>query len=351
MRRQRAPTRSRIGRGSRTHVPEGLPLTLHAYRLLTAAATPLAPALMSHRLKRGKEHAARLNERYGQSELSRPRGSLVWLHGASVGELVSVIPLIERISEKRFAVLCTSGTVTSANLAEQRLPKGVIHQFVILDTPADPESLTVLRAAIAGRTLIAGASTHAGEEAVLIEAHRRLRGDFPRLLTIIAPRHPERGGAILELAKAADLNVALRSRGELPGPDTDVYVADTLGELGLIYRVAPVVFVGGSLVSHGGQNPIEPIKLGAAILHGPNVWNFAEVYAALDKSHGAQEVSDVEGFALRAAAWLKDAHAREAVITAGQATVAALGGSFERTLAALEPHLMRIGLKERERHA
>src|SRR5436190_1997991 len=135
MRRQRAPTRSRIGRGSRTHVPEGLPLTLHAYRLLTAAATPLAPALMSHRLKRGKEHAARLNERYGQSELSRPRGSLVWLHGASVGELVSVIPLIERISEKRFAVLCTSGTVTSANLAEQRLPKGVIHQFVILDTP------------------------------------------------------------------------------------------------------------------------------------------------------------------------------------------------------------------------
>ena len=434
-------------------MPEGLPLTLHAYRLLTAAATPLAPALMSHRLKRGKEHAARLNERYGQSELPRPRGSLVWLHGASVGELVSVIPLIERISEKGFAVLCTSGTVTSANLAEQRLPKSVIHQFVILDTPrfvkrffdhwqpdlalfvesdlwpnlvvttaergiplilvnarisersfnrwrrvpatigallrcfelclaqsaahaeryrdlgaarvvvtgnlkfdvpnppADPESLTVLRAAIAGRTLIAGASTHAGEEAILIEAHRRLRGDFPRLLTIIAPRHPERGGAILELAKAADLNAALRSRGELPGPDTDVYVADTLGELGLIYRVAPVVFVGGSLVSHGGQNPIEPIKLGAAILHGPNVWNFAEVYAALDKSHGAQEVRDVEGFALRAAAWLKDAHAREAVITAGQATVAALGGSFERTLAALEPHLMRIGLKERERHA
>src|SRR5262249_43744602 len=135
MRRQRAPTRSRISRGSRTHVPEGLPLTLHAYRLLTAAATPLAPALMSHRLKRGKELAPRLNERYGQSELSRPRGSLVWLHGASVGELVSVIPLIERISEKGFAVLCTSGTVTAANLAEHRLRTRVIHQFVILATP------------------------------------------------------------------------------------------------------------------------------------------------------------------------------------------------------------------------
>jgi 3-deoxy-D-manno-octulosonic-acid transferase len=434
-------------------MPEGLPLTLRAYRLLTAAATPLAPALMSHRLKRGKELAARLNERYGQSEHPRPRGPLVWLHGASVGELVSVIPLIERISEKGFAVLCTSGTVTSANLAEQRLPKGAIHQFVILDTPrfvkrffnhwqpdlalfvesdlwpnlivttaergiplilvnarlsersfnrwrrmpgtigallrcfdlclaqtaahaeryhelgaqrvvmtgnlkfdvpeppADPESLTVLRAALDGRTLLAGASTHAGEEAILVEAHRRLRGGFPRLLTIIAPRHPERGAGILELAAAADLKTALRSRGELPEPDTDVYVADTLGELGLIYRVAPVVFVGGSLVSHGGQNPIEPIKLGAAILHGPNVWNFAEIYAALDQSRAAEEVNDLDEFVLRAGAWLKDAAARTAVITAARKTVAALGGSLERTLAALEPHLMRVRLKERERHA
>ena len=114
---------------------EGLPLTLRAYRLLTAAATPLAPALISHRLRHGKELPARLNERYGESGFSRPSGPLVWIHGASVGELLSVIPLIERISERDFAVLCTSGTVTSANLAEQRLPKGVIHQFVILDTP------------------------------------------------------------------------------------------------------------------------------------------------------------------------------------------------------------------------
>ena len=432
---------------------EGLPLTLHAYRLLTAAATPLAPALMSHRLKRGKELAARLNERYGQSELPRPPGPLVWLHGASVGELVSVIPLIERISEKGFVVLCTSGTVTSANLAEQRLPKGVIHQFVILDTPrfakrffdhwqpdlalfvesdlwpnlivaiaergiplilvnarvsersfnrwrrvpgtiaallrcfdlclaqspahaeryrelgaprivttgnlkfdvpeppADPESLAALRAALDGRTLLAGASTHAGEETVLIEAHRRLRGSFPRLLTVIAPRHPDRGPGILESAHAAGLKAALRSRRELPRADTDIYVADTLGELGLIYRVAPVVFVGGSLVSHGGQNPIEPVKLGAAILHGPNVWNFAEIYAALDQSRAAEEVTDLEGFVLRAGAWLKDAAGRAAVIAAARNTVAALGGSLERTLDALEPHLMRVRLKQRERHA
>ena len=114
---------------------ERLPLTLHAYRLLTAAATPLAPVLVSYRLKHGKELPERLTERYGESTVARPPGPLVWVHGASVGELLAVIPLIERICEKDFAVLCTSGTVTSANLAEQRLPKGAIHQFVILDTP------------------------------------------------------------------------------------------------------------------------------------------------------------------------------------------------------------------------
>src|SRR5262249_14462802 len=141
------------------------------------------------------------------------------------------------------------------------------------------------------------------------------------------------------------------SRGEVRGADTDVYVADTLGELGLIYRLAPIVFVGGSLASHGGQNPIEPIKLGAAVLHGPDVWNFAEIYAALDKAHGAQEVSDADGFALRAGAWLKDARARAAAIAAPRRARAPLGGGLERTLAGLDPYLMKIRLEYRESHA
>jgi 3-deoxy-D-manno-octulosonic-acid transferase len=433
-----------------TAVPEGLPLTLHAYRLLTALAAPLAPALISHRLKHGKEDAARLNERYGQSKVARPPGPLVWVHGASVGELLAVIPLIERIREKEFDVLCTSGTVTSANLAEQRLPPGAIHQFVALDAPrfvrrffdhwrpdlaifvesdlwpnlimtsatrgiplilvngrvsersfnrwrrvpgtiaallrcfdlclaqsavhaeryrdlgapritttgnlkldvpeppADADNLAALKAAVDARTIIAGASTHAGEETMLIEAHRRLRHSFPRLLTIIAPRHPDRGPGIIEIAHAADLEARLRSRGELPGPDTDIYVADTLGELGLIYRLAPIVFVGGSLASHGGQNPIEPIKLGAAILHGPHVWNFAEIYAALDKSHGAEQVADVGKLAVRVGAWLKDADERRTVVAAARETVTTLGGALERTLAALEPYLMQIRLERRD---
>ena len=434
-------------------MPDGLPLTLHAYRLLTVAATPLAPALIAHRHKRGKELPARLHERYGESKVARPPGPLVWVHGASVGELLSVIPLIERICQRGFAVLSTSGTVTSANLAEQRLPKGVIHQFVILDTPrfverffdhwrpdlalfvesdlwpnlivtsaergiplilvngrvsersfhrwrrvpgtiaallrcfdlclaqsaahaeryrelgaphvldtgnlkfdvpeppADPIALAALRAAIGGRTVIAGASTHAGEEIVLVEAHRRLRGAHPELITIIAPRHPDRGRGIFETAQAAGLAAALRSQGELPGPDTDVYVADTLGELGLLYRLAPIVFVGGSLASHGGQNPIEPVKLGAAILHGPHVWNFAEIYAELDRAHGAQPVVDGEELASRAGAWLENASERTAAVGAARKTVAALGGGLERTLGALEPYLMQIRLEHRADHA
>jgi 3-deoxy-D-manno-octulosonic-acid transferase len=137
----------------------------------------------------------------------------------------------------------------------------------------------------------------------------------------------------------------------LPGPQTEVYVADTLGELGLIYRLAPIVFVGGSLASHGGQNPIEPIKLGAAILHGPNVWNFAEIYAALGNSHGAQEVTDAGSFAERVGAWLEDANERRTVAKAGRETVAALGGGLERTLAALEPYLMQIRLERRASNA
>jgi 3-deoxy-D-manno-octulosonic-acid transferase len=434
-------------------VPEGLPLTLHIYRLLTALASPLAPALVSHRLKRGKEDAARLDERYGESRTARPPGPLVWVHGASVGELLAVIPLIERIREKEFNVLCTSGTVTSASLAEQRLPHGAIHQFIALDAPrfvrrfldhwrpdlalfvesdlwpnlimsiarrdiplilvngrlsersfnrwrrvprtigallrcfdlclaqsaahagrysdlgaprvvttgnlkldvpeapADAGSLHALEAAVDGRTVIAGTSTHPGEETILIEAHRRLRGSFPRLLTIIAPRHPDRGPGILQIALAADLRARLRSRGELPGPDTDIYVADTLGELGLIYRLAPIVFVGGSLASHGGQNPIEPIKLGAAILHGPHVWNFAEIYAALDQSHGAEQVADIGKLAVRIGALLKDADDRAAVVAAAREAVAKLGGGLGRTLAALEPYLMQTRLERRDSDA
>jgi 3-deoxy-D-manno-octulosonic-acid transferase len=207
--------------------------------------------------------------------------------------------------------------------------------------------LDKLKSIIGERAVIAAASTHAGEEATIVSAHHRLRTKFPSLLTVIAPRHPARGESIADIAKAAGLTVALRSRGELPNADVDIYVADTLGELGLIYRLAPTVFMGGSLATHGGQNPIEAVKLGAAIVHGPNVWNFAEIYATLDAAHGAERVADEEALTNKLAAWLGEPSARMAVADAGRTTVGQLGGALERTLAALEPYLMQLRLEQR----
>jgi 3-deoxy-D-manno-octulosonic-acid transferase len=116
-------------------VSDGLPVALRTYRLLSVVAALFAPALLAHRVKRGKEHRQRLPERRGESRIARPEGPMVWLHGASVGELASVLPLIERISARGFGMLVTTGTVTSGGLAEQRLPRGVIHQFMPLDVP------------------------------------------------------------------------------------------------------------------------------------------------------------------------------------------------------------------------
>jgi 3-deoxy-D-manno-octulosonic-acid transferase len=218
-----------------------------------------------------------------------------------------------------------------------------------LDVPAPPVDETALRrlSEIVGRRpVVAAASTHAGEELTIVAAHRRLRAKFPSLLTVIAPRHPKRGESIAEIAKLAGLSAALRSRGAQPMPDIDVYIADTLGELGLVYRLAPTVFMGGSLASHGGQNPIEAIRLGAAVLHGPHVWNFAEIYAALDDAHGAALVADEEALTDCISGWLADASARKTVADAAAKTVAQLGGALQRTLAALDPYLMQLRLEQ-----
>ena len=239
---------------------------------------------------------------------------------------------------------------TPTRLTELGAPRIVTTGNLKLDVPAPPADaakLAALQDAIAGRPVIAAASTHAGEETAMIDAHRALRANFPGLLTLIAPRHPERGAGVAEIAAAAGLNAALRSRGELPDAATDVYVADTMGELGLIYRLAPVVFIGGSLVRHGGQNPIEAAKLGAAILHGPHVWNFAEIYAALDAARGAEPVADAEQLSGAFAAWLGDpARRARALPMPRTTTVESLGGALERTLQSLDPYLMQLRLRQ-----
>ncbi|HKS84353.1 MAG TPA: glycosyltransferase N-terminal domain-containing protein, partial [Pseudolabrys sp.] len=251
--------------------------------------------------------------------------------------------------------LCLSGTTADARrFSELGAAQVATTGNLKLDVPAPPAdraALDALRTAVGDRPVIAAASTHAGEEEAMVAAHVRLRNTFPGLLTLIAPRHPERGPAVVGAATAAGLSAALRSQGELPKRGTAIYVADTVGELGLIYRVAPAVFMGGSLVKHGGQNPIEAAKLRTAVLHGPHVWNFAEIYAALDSARGAEVVDNFDRLAAQFADWLTDPDACSRVAESGQRIVEELGGALDRTMASLDPYLMQLQLHERARHA
>nr|HAQ94861.1 3-deoxy-D-manno-octulosonic acid transferase [Afipia sp.] len=131
----------------------------------------------------------------------------------------------------------------------------------------------------------------------------------------------------------------------LPGAGTGIYVADTMGELGLFYRLAPVVFMGGSLVAHGGQNPIEGIKLGAAILHGPHVFNFGDIYDALNQAGGAIRAETGEDFVKSLGHLLVNPIARQRSVGAAETVVSRLGGALDKTLAALEPYLLQLRLE------
>lgn len=420
------------------------PFIFKAYNQITRLARPLARPFLLSRLKKGKEDPARLAERMGQSVWPRPDGGLVWLHGASVGETLSLMPIVEKLVARKLSVLVTSGTVTSAALMAERLPKGALHQFLPLDVPQfiqrflnhwkpnlaliaeselwpnlifethgagvplilvnarmseksyaswkrwprlasamlekfdlclaqsphDAERLTNLGAirvsqvgnikfdlpappvakavltgfqeSVAGRRVITAASTHAGEEAHVLRAHRALREKYPDLLTIIVPRHPERGDRIRLEAQTLGLSAVQRSRGYKPDRLTDIYIADTIGELGLFYRLSPIVFMGGSLVEHGGQNPIEPAKIGAALLHGPHIFNFSEAYTHLDRARGSVLVRDPEALIRGFDILLEHANVVKGMSKAGKQTVAELSGGLERTMGAIEPYLVSM---------
>ncbi len=228
----------------------------------------------------------------------------------------------------RFAGLGAANVRTVGNL-----------KFDVPALTADSGAVSRLAIAINGRPVWVAASTHEGEEEVIAEAHRLICQRHPEALTIVVPRHPERGDAVRATLAGKGLTVAQRSRGNPLLHEIDIYLADTLGELGLFYRLAPIAFLGGSLIPHGGQNPIEPTRLDAAVLHGPHVHNFAAIYAALDAAVPGAPISDAASLAEAVAALMDDPAAVAARAAAGKAGLARFSGALDATLTAVAPFL------------
>jgi 3-deoxy-D-manno-octulosonic-acid transferase len=413
------------------------PLSLMAYRVALALVAPLARPLLRARAREGKEDPARLGERLGYAAAARPAGPLVWLHGASVGESVSLIPLIAGLRAERpdLAFLVTSGTCAAANILARRLPRGVIHQYAPVDTPGavdrflrhwrpdlgvfaeselwpnlilgareagtrlalvsarmgeksarawrarpsaaramlasfdlvlpqdaataarlgelgariggrlnlkrvseplpcDAAELERLRAAIGGRPVLLAASTHAPEEALIAAAAADLA---PDLLTVIAPRHPERAGEILRQLGAA--GVAQRSAGARVTPQTRVYLADTFLELGLFIRLADLVVMGGGFARFGGHNPLEAAQLGRGVVSGPGVANHADVYAEMAGAGAAVIVANEADLAPTLRRLMADPAARQAMGAAAKAYADRQGEELDAALALIRPLL------------
>lgn len=207
------------------------------------------------------------------------------------------------------------------------------------DAPPPPVIETeqaALRGAIGDRPVILAASTHAGEDETVAEVHRRLRAQSPGLLTIIAPRHPVRAPQLAASLAAEGLSVALRSEAGVPEPHVELFIADTIGELGLLYSLAPVAFIGGSLIPHGGQNPVEAIKLASAVVTGPHWHNFEQVYRNLIAADGCMEVADADDLADALSLLLADAERRQAMMGRADEVLETMTGALEETLAHLE---------------
>ncbi len=419
---------------------------LGLYRLLTNLGAPVIHMYLGRRLKAGKEDPLRFDERLGRAVMARPAGPLIWLHGASVGEALSLLALIDRLRAvcPNAALLVTTGTVTSARLLADRLPAGVVHQYLPVDRlpyvrrflghwrpnlvlwaesefwpnmisqigvgpaplvlingriseqstkgwswapgliagllrgfdlclgqteedarrlhhlgarraetvgnlkfaadplPVDPAKLAWLRERIGDRPLWLAASTWDGEEAIAWQVHRRLADRFPGLLTVIAPRHPARGGAVQTALATDGARVARRATGDDLGPSAQIYLADTMGELGVLFSLADVVFMGKSLTAEGGQNLLEPARLGCVVLHGPRMSNFADLSSRMDGAGAANQVADAQALATAVGNYLT-APARAAE-TAARARdfAAAEAGVLDRLMDKLAPYLAAL---------
>ncbi len=368
---------------------------IKTYKFLISLLFPvLYVTYIRIRRKKGKEHTLRFNERLGKYMHSRPSGKLVWMHGASVGEAISMLPLIDKMlkEDENLSIMVTTGTLTSAEIMEKRLPERAFHQFIPFDVPkfakrlldhyhpdavlwfesefwpsllsethardiplilvngrisdksfakwkkfkfavkeildcftlclgqseqdkrrllflgakraecfgnikfagvplpVDEKKLAKLKDEIGNRSVFLISSTHHNEEEQLAAHFDFLLKSISRLLIIVVPRHPNRGPEITEMFRKKGFKTAQRSKAETIENDTVVYVADTIGEMGLWYKLATVTFVGGSLIQHGGQNFMEPARDKNAVIVGPYMYNFVEMLARAQANHAVWQV-------------------------------------------------------------
>lgn len=355
---------------------------IRLYRILMTLFFPIIRfTFIKKRLQNGKEPRDRFNERMGKYLKKRPEGKLYWFHGASVGESVSMLPLIDKLlkEDDNLHVLVTTGTLTSAEIMEKRLPERAMHQYISFDVPMfakklikhfkpdavlwfeselwpsmlyeikknniplilvngrvsdvsyknwkrfkfvakelldcfslclgqseqdknrlmflgakkvecvgnlkfagmplpiDEVKFERIKEKISGKKVFLISSTHYNEEELIANYLIELYKLVENVLVIVAPRHPNRGGEVAKMFRNKNFNVAQRSKNEEINEDTNVYVADTIGEMGMWYKLADICFIGGSLIKHGGQNFVEPARDKVAVIVGPHMHNFNEM--------------------------------------------------------------------------
>lgn len=365
------------------------------YRRVTALSSPVLNRLLDARLQQNKEDPSRVAERRGQAVMPRPDGKLMWFHGASVGESLSVLPLVNTLKARLpdWHFMLTSGTVTSAEMMAKRLPQDVIHQYIPLDHPKwvkhfvehwNPDAVIWLESELwpnllheirtrdipaalinarmnersarrwryarslirtmlqsftfiltgarnyvpmfkklggenvhyigslkfgaqplpivdedfhwfaqqtAGRLCIGFLSTQPTEELLAGTVYKELKRQFPNMLAVIVPRNVTRSQEVAEELRGIGLQTALRSAQDHITDATDVYIADTMGEMGMWLQACPLVVMGGSFVPKGGQNPLEATHFGAAVLYGPHMFNFPELCLAMEEAGAAESVA------------------------------------------------------------
>ena len=367
------------------------------YQILISILLIFSPIIIGFRILKKKEDRKRFKEKFCFPSKKRVAGNLIWFHGSSVGELLSVLPLVYELEKNKSInqILITSSTLSSAEIFKKYKFKKTVHQFFPIDSvlfsykflnywnptiaifieseiwpsifrvihkkntpllllnarvtkktfnkwnyinsfsnsifkniskayPQNKETFNFLKKLnvpkikiignlkfsnnsqdkliklnkimqknLKNRKIWCASSTHSGEEIMCSKVHLNLKKKYKNPLTIIIPRHIHRTNEIVQEIKGLKLNVVLHSSNSKKLKDTDIYLVDTYGETKKFYNSSNIVFMGKSLVGKGGQNPLEPARKGAAILYGPNIDNFLDIYTLLDKLKITHKVNGV----------------------------------------------------------